>query len=107
MRHGEGDLAFPLPWASSADQSHVAPPEAYRAAAHAADLHLVAERDRHAYAVAYFTKVIAAVEEHGMPPVGLQLIMGETAEDKYRNAIAAAMGGVTAPWEMIFEKHRA
>ncbi len=107
MRHGKGEIAFPVPWASTAGQSHVAPPETYRAAAEAAGLDLVAERDRHAYAVGYFTKVIAAIEEHGVPPVGLHLIMGEGAEEKYRNAVAAAMAGVTAPWEMIFEKRRA
>lgn len=104
MRRGDGAIDFPVPWASTPEMSFVAPPQTYRAAAAAAGLRPVAERDRGAFAVDYFRRVIAAVRSDGVPPVGLHLLMGETAEQKYGNAVKAAFDGVVAPWEMVFEK---
>lgn len=93
---------FPVPWASAADHSFVAHPEDYRRAAARAGLELVHQRDRHAYAVAYFQKVMAATEENGPPPVGLHLIMGDTAQTRYGNVVRATFDGKLAPWEMVF-----
>ncbi|MDJ0627128.1 MAG: methyltransferase domain-containing protein [Rhodobacter sp.] len=95
---------FPVPWASAPEASFLAPPQAYRDAASAAGLVPVFERDRTAYAVAFFERVTAAMDEHGPPPVGLQLIMGPTAQARYGNAVRAAFDGKTGPWEMVFGK---
>jgi len=105
MRRGDGDIQFPTPWASTPEQSFVAEPQVYRDAAAAAGLVLESERDRSDYAVDFFKGVVAKTEERGgPPPIGLHLIMGETAEAKYRNAVGAALAGVTGPWEMVFRK---
>lgn len=105
MLRGEGVIPFPVPWASEAAHSFVAPPDAYREAAATAGLTPEAERDRHAYAVAFFERVMAATAEAGgPPPVGLHLIMGPTAKEKYSNAIKAVMSGAIGPVEMIFRK---
>lgn len=104
IMQGDGDISFPAPWASTAAASFVEPPEVYRAAAKAAGFRPVTERDRSAYARDFFTRVIAAMEEHGPQPIGLHLLMGPTAQEKYGNAVKAAFDGATAPWEMIFEK---
>jgi len=104
MMAGDGDIGFPAPWASDAGHSFVTPPDAYREAAAAAGLDLIAQRDRGAYAADFFRKVVAMVEAGKAPPVGLPLIMGEEAGTRYRNAVAAALSGTTAPWEMVFAK---
>lgn len=104
MKRGAGEITFPVPWASDPACSFVEDPQAYRDAAAAAGLVSISEHDRSDYAVDYFGRVIAAIEEHGVPPVGLHLIMGDTAQDKYANAVGAAMNGVTGPWEMVFGK---
>lgn len=103
MRRRDAAFDFPVPWASVPEASFVAPPEVYRDAAKAAGLTLEAERDRHDYAVAFFKRVVAAAEEHGPPPVGLQLIMGETAKVKYGNVVRATLDGTLGPWEMVFK----
>jgi len=95
---------FPVPWASEPVSSHLSPPEAYRAAAEAAGMRLAAERDRHGYAVGFFDRVMAAQAEAGGPPhIGLHLIMGETARERYGNFVRAVKAGTIGPWEMVFE----
>ncbi len=102
VRSGAGH-DFPVPWSSVPESSFVAPPQTYRDAASAAGLTLVAERDRYDYAVGFFTKVTAAMEAHGPPPVGLQLLMGSEAPVRYGNAVAATKAGAIGPWEMVFQ----
>ena len=95
---------FPVPWASGADHSFVDHPETYRRAAARAGLDLVHQRDRHSYAVAFFTKVIAATEANGPPPVGLHLIMGDEAQTRYGNVVKATFDDKVGPWEMVFRR---
>ena len=95
---------FPVPWASSPESSFLGQPHDYRAAAAEAGLTLEAERDRHDYACAFFTKVTAAMAENGPPPVGLQLIMGPTAQERYGNVVKATLDGKVGPWEMVFRR---
>ncbi|MBF9035654.1 methyltransferase domain-containing protein [Rhodobacterales bacterium HKCCE2091] len=100
----DGALLFPLPWASRAELSHVDPPETYRAAAEAAGLVEHAERDRTDFARAYFERVFALVAEHGMPPLGIHLLMGDTAAEKLSNYVETLRAGRIRPTEMIFRR---
>ena len=93
---------FPVPWASNAEGSFVVPPQAYRDAAASAGLALATEVDRTEYGIGFFKRVMAM--EGGPPPVGLHLIMGPTAQEKYGNAAKAVLEGRIAPWEMVFAK---
>jgi SAM-dependent methyltransferase len=102
--HGKGEITFPVPWSPDAAHSFVAPPETYRSAAAAAGLTLEHERDRGQFARAFFAKAVAAVQEHGVPHIGLHLLMGEAAPERYANAIAAANADIAYPWEMVFRK---
>ena len=104
MRTGEGDLSFPFPWAEEAAFSFVDPPEIYRDAAKAAGLTLKAERNRRDFALDFFARVFAAIEANGPPPVGIHLLMRETAGQKIQNYVACAKAGLIAPVEMIFAK---
>lgn len=105
MRAGDDtDLAFPLPWAESAEMSFVAPPEVYREAATAAGFRNVAERDRGDFALDFFRGVLERMELDGPPPLGLHLLMGDSASEKIRNLVANLEGGKVAPREMIFRK---
>ena len=46
MRIGDGELTYPVPWATTAASSAVAKPAHYRAALQAAGFSVVAERNR-------------------------------------------------------------
>lgn len=102
MERNGGAYDFPVPWASAPDHSFVDHPETYRRAAARAGLDLVFQRDRSDYAVAFFRKVVAATEENGPAPVGLQLIMGPEAQVRYGNVVRATWDGKIGPWEMVF-----
>ncbi len=102
MRIGEGDVAYPVPWARTPQTSFVDTPDAYRAAASAAGFAPVAERNRRDFALDFFTRMRARIAEHGMPPTGIHLLMGEEARQAMiGNMIANIEAGRLAPVEMI------
>lgn len=98
-----GDLSFPVPWSEVAETSFVAAPQDYRDAASAAGFEAVGERDRSAFASDFFARVRAKIAELGEPPpLGIHLLMGDTAKDKIENYVAMLEAGRIAPTEMIF-----
>ncbi len=105
MRIGEADLVFPVPWAASAATSAVATPEEYRNALTAAGFEVIAERDRHAFALEFFAKLkqnLAA--SGGPPPLGLHILMGADSARKVQNMIENIGAGAIAPVELIGRK---
>src|SRR5688572_2561345 len=54
MRTGDGDLAFPVPWAETPDLSALETPQTYRAAAKAAGFTLEGEENRREVALDFF-----------------------------------------------------
>ena len=103
LMEGSGEaLTFPVPWASDGEHSFVVPPQTYRDAAATAGLTPVSEVDRSEYSVDFFTRVMAA--DGPPPPVGLHLIMGPTAKEKYGNVARAVLDGRVAGWEMVFAR---
>lgn len=103
MRFG-AHPAFPLPWASDPDSSFLAAPQAYLDAAAGAGLALATRRDRGEIARDFLARMRAAMAEGRRPSVGLPLLMGEAAEAKIGNMIAAIDAGDIQPVEMIFRK---
>lgn len=105
MRGTSGDdLQFPLPWAQDASISFVDSPLSYISAAEGAGLALHIQRDRRDFTIDYFDRVFAAIEANGLPPLGIHLLMGETAGEKLRNYVDNVKASRIAPVEMIFTK---
>ncbi len=102
MRMGEGELAFPVPWATTPATSFVEAPAAYREALAAAGFAVEQERDRRDFALDFFRRLRARQQEAGAPPpVGLHLTMGAQAPAKIANMIGNIERGLIAPVEMI------
>lgn len=105
MQVGEGELEFPVPWASEASGSSVSPPAVYRAALEAAGFRVVAERNRREFALEFFAQLQAKTAgAGGPPPLGLHVLMGETAPGKMKNMIGNVARNLIAPVELIAEK---
>jgi ubiquinone/menaquinone biosynthesis C-methylase UbiE len=105
MRTGDGDLAFPVPWAATAASSAVAEPAQYRDALQAAGLAVIAEHNRRDFALASFEAQRArTMAAGGPPPLGLHVLMGKTAPDKVRNLSRNISDGRIAPIELIARK---
>ena len=102
MRVGDGELTFPLPWATTAETSAVAEPADYRRALEAAGFVRITQRVRDDLARAFFERLAASASASGgPPPLGLHLVMGKNTRDKVRNLIDDVTSGRIAPVEMI------
>jgi SAM-dependent methyltransferase len=97
----EEPLVFPLPWSARPETSFVAKPLAYRTAALAAGFRPVRERIRGRFALDYFARVFARIRAEGPPPLGIHLLMGETAGEKIGTYVENVKAGRIAPVEMI------
>jgi SAM-dependent methyltransferase len=106
MRTGDGDLAFPVPWAETPDLSALETVQTYRAAAEAAGFTLDGEENRREVALDFFSRLQAQAASGVPPPLGLHNLMGPTVKDKVANMIAAVRAGTIAPVQMIFSTAR-
>ncbi len=97
-------LEFPLPWSTVPETSFLDRPEVYEEAAKAAGFQKILEHDRTEFAAAFFKKAFAAIEEHGPSPLGIHLMMGDTAPIKFQNYVANLHAARLAPVEMVFQK---
>ncbi len=97
-------LVFPLPWSERPETSFLATPDDYKAAAAAAGFALLSERNRTDFAREFFEEAFAKVAENGPMPLGIHLMMRETAGQKLRNYVDNLHAGRLAPFEMIFQK---
>lgn len=96
-------LDFPVPWSEVAETSFVAPISAYVSAAEAVGFEVMAQRARTQFAIDFFDAVFAATAEKGPPPLGIHLMMKETAGDKLRNYVANLKSGRITPTELILK----
>ena len=102
MREGDGDLSFPVPWASRADISFVDDAATYRRLLEDAGFVVDAERSRRDFAVEFFRRLRARAAEGGGPPaLGLHILMGASSAEKVANMIDNLERGLIAPTEMI------
>ena len=105
MRVGDGELTYPVPWATQAKSSAVASPDEYKRALDEAGFVLSAERDRSAFALDFFERLRDdARGSQGPPPLGLHILMGEDAPTKVQNMIENISAGRVAPVELVAQK---
>ncbi|QXX76380.1 class I SAM-dependent methyltransferase [Methylovirgula sp. HY1] len=99
---GEGDLRFPVPWATHSDMSFVETPATYWRLLEGAGFVVLAERSRRAFAVEFFDKMRArAAQDAATPPLGLHILMGASAPQKVANMIENLERGLIVPVEII------
>ena len=105
MRTGEGELAYPVPWAATPETSAVHSLDDYRVALRAAEFTITAERNRRDFAREFFAKLKASTTgASGPAPLGLHILMGDTAPRKIANMVANIANGTIAPVEIVARK---
>ena len=92
----QGEPHFPLPWAAGPATSFLSTPEATRAEVLAAGFELVSFEDKTAALLPAFEENRRRLQEQGLPPLGLQTLMGERIKDlQIQVARSAAEGRLT------------
>ena len=105
MRIGDGELAYPVHWATTAASSAVATPAQYREALEKAGFAVIAERNRRDFALAQYDQLRARTAvAGGPPPLGLHILMGRNTPDYVQNMIENVSTGRIAPVELIARK---
>jgi ubiquinone/menaquinone biosynthesis C-methylase UbiE len=105
MQVGDGELTYPVPWATTSETSAVASPEQYKHALQDAGFTIVAERNRRDFALTFFEQLLAkAAGASGPPPLGIHILMGASAHVKVQNMVENISDGRIAPVELIAQK---
>lgn len=105
MRISDGDLTYPVPWASVANTSKLATSGHYQQALVEAGFKILAENNRRDFALEFFKQLRAKIEANGgPPPLGLHTLMKESTPLKIKNMVDNIAAGFIAPVEIIAKK---
>jgi SAM-dependent methyltransferase len=99
MRTGEGALTYPLPWAGDASLSFVEALPDYHRALGQAGFVLRGETNERAHARAFFAHMAARTGP--APALGLGLLMGADAAQKFAHISAQIESGLLAPIQIL------
>lgn len=100
MKKNDGDLAFPVPWASTPDTSHLTTPDEMLTLLVGAGFEVVDVEDLTDFALDIFKQGQVGGAD-GPPPLGIHLIMGASAPEKIKNTLSNLEGGLVAPVQMM------
>ncbi|HEV7877878.1 class I SAM-dependent methyltransferase [Bradyrhizobium sp.] len=107
MRTADGDLSFPVPWATTRESSAVDTAQGYRRALQLAGFDILSERNRREFALSYFDDLRSRAEAAGdAMPLGLHTLMGERRQAQIKNMIEGISTGKIAPVAMVARKAR-
>jgi MPBQ/MSBQ methyltransferase len=95
MQGPNSGLRYPVPWAETPAVSHLRTPEEIRSLLLKAGFTVSDVEDRTAAGIAFFRQRLA--KSGPMPPLGLHVLMGAQARDKFANMLAGLEAGCIAP----------
>jgi ubiquinone/menaquinone biosynthesis C-methylase UbiE len=96
-------LAFPVPWATSAEASHLISPQGATQLLEQTGFKVEQVTDRTPYALEFFERLRAA-SSGGPPPIGLHLLMGAAFPLKLKNMVENVSAGRCGPWLILAGK---
>lgn len=99
-----GDPHYPLPWSEDGSGAYLVPPSETRALLETAGFEDIVLEDTGAKYLAGYKAVIEKAEKGMLPPLGIHILMGETASQKTRNAARNIEEGRTHPIQVICRK---
>ena len=105
MRNNDGELIYPVPWATDESTSYLVSPNQYKGALEKAGFKVSKENNRREFALEFFKKLREETEARGgPPPLGLHTLMQESTATKIKNMIHNITEGYIAPVEIIAHK---
>jgi ubiquinone/menaquinone biosynthesis C-methylase UbiE len=105
MRQKDGELIYPVPWATENSTSKLSTPVQYKEALSDAGFEVSKENNRRDFALEFFRQIRVKTEANGDPlPLGLHILMQESTAEKIENMIDNIANGCIAPVEIIAQK---
>ncbi len=95
---------FPVPWAEDESLNFLVTPEAVREMLMKLGFSIREWEDVSETSLEWFRATLAALEKSGPPPLGVHLLMGENAKDKFRNQIENLEQGSMVVVQAVAEK---
>jgi len=102
----KGDPYYPMPWSEDGSGAYLVTPFDTRAFLEAAGFENIVVEDTGAKYVAAYKTVIEKAENGVLPPLGIHILMGETAMQKTRNSMRNIEEGRTHPLQAFCRKPR-
>ena len=102
----KGDPHHPVPWSMDGGGAYLVTPSLTRALLQQAGFDDIVVEDTGAKYVAAYKVAIEKAEKGALPPLGVHILMGETALTKMRNAARNIEEGRTHPIQLVCRKRR-
>lgn len=99
MKGRNEGLTYPVPWAETPESSHLTSPEEMLPLLSAAGFHVEEVEDRSAFGIAFFRERLSSAGPSA--PLGVHVLMGRTAQAKFKNMLLNLEQGTIAPVVMI------
>ena len=99
-----GPVHFPVPWAHGPETSFLLGPDELRQVLEAAGFEIVIWRDSTEAAVAWFTALSGKIQQGGLPPVGIHLLLGDDFPAMARNQVRNLKEGRIVLVQVVAEK---
>ncbi len=101
-----GNPRYPLPWSPDGSGAYLVTPSETRALLEKSGFEAIVVEDTGPKYVAGYKMAIEKAEQGALPPLGIHLLMGETALQKTRNSARNIAEGRTHPIQLICRKPR-
>ena len=99
MKGSNDGIRFPVPWAEIAANSHLTSESEMRELLSSAGFEVTEVEDRSKFAIDFFRQRLKA--DGPPPPLGLHVLTGENAREKFHNYLQGVESGSIAPTVMI------
>lgn len=105
MRSNNGELTYPVPWATIDSTSKLATCEEYKESLSEAGFKVSTNNNRRDFSLEFFKQLKAKTEANGGPaPLGLHTLMQKTTPVKIKNMIDNIAADLISPNEIIVQK---
>lgn len=105
MREKDGELMYPVPWATNIETSKLSTPEQYKQALKRAGFEISQENNRRDFALDFFSQLQKREKSNQKPsPLGLHILMQENTTNKIRNMVNGIKNAIISPVEIIATK---
>ncbi|XQW83684.1 class I SAM-dependent methyltransferase [Thalassotalea piscium] len=105
MRTSQAEIVYPLPWASSARDSHISTLEHYQTLLLNEGFEILAVNHRREFALQFFNQQATSIKTSGIKPIlSLQTIIQNDAKIKFNHLINQIKSQVFEPIEIVAVK---